>query len=180
MPKENILFGLSMYVTRSSSANRRVCRLLSGSPLALIVMLVGMCLPATAQVAPAITGISPTTVSAGGPNFTLTVTGSGFLTNSVVQIKGSNRPAVYKSTLQLTATIFASDIVTPGTLQVAVFNPFGTGGGLTSNSVPLTVSSLSSPVRISASPEFTAQAADRVSMTLVGTNFRPGATVVIS
>ena len=174
------MFGLSMYVTRSSSAHRRLCRLLSRSPLALIVMLVGMCLPATAQVAPAITGISPTTVSADGPNFTLTVTGSGFLTNSVVQINGSNRPTVYKSTLQLTATIFASDIVTPGTSQVVVFNPFGAGGGLTSKPVPLTVSRLSSPVLISASPEFMAQAADRVSLTLVGTNFRPGATVVIS
>src|SRR5208337_4923568 len=36
------------------------------------------------------------------------------------------------------------------------------------------------PVLISSSPEFTTQSANRVQMTLVGSNFRPGATVVIS
>jgi hypothetical protein len=110
----------------------------------------------------------------------LTLTGSGFLTNSVVQINGSNRPTAYVSGLKLTSTIFASDTVTPSTLLVTVFNPFAAGGGLTSNGLPLAVSSAPSPSLISASPGFTSQGADHVRMTLVGANFRPGATVVVS
>lgn len=74
----------------------------------------------------------------------------------------------------------ASDIATPSTLLVTVFNPFAVGGGLTSNAVPLTVSTAPSPTLISVSPDFTAQGADHVSMTLVGANFRPGATVILS
>jgi hypothetical protein len=146
----------------------------------LLVVVIGMYQAGSAQTTPVITSISPSSVAAGNPSFTLTITGSGFLTNSVVQINGSNRPTVYKSTLQLTATVFASDIATPATLPVTVFNPFATGGGLTSNAAPLTVSSAPSPSLISVSPEFTAQGADHVRMTLVGANFRPGATVVIS
>ncbi len=149
--------------------------------MVLLLVLMGMCLRAAAQPAPpTITSIAPSAVSAGGPSFTLTVTGSGFLTNSVVQINASNRPTVYKSTLQLTATILASDIATPATLQVTVFNPFAAGGGVTSNAVPLTVSAAPPPSLISVSPEFTMQGADHARMTLVGANFRPGATVVIS
>src|ERR1039458_422401 len=94
--------------------------------------------PGRAQNAPVVTGVSPASVAAGGPTFTVAVTGSGFLTNSVVQINGSNRPTTFKSSLQLTATIFASDIATPATLQITVFNPLAAGGGLTSNAVALT------------------------------------------
>ncbi|MBV9180813.1 MAG: IPT/TIG domain-containing protein, partial [Acidobacteria bacterium] len=127
---------------------------------------------------PVITGISPSSVTAGGLTFTLTVNGSGFLSNSTVQVNGSNRPTVFKSALQLTATIFSSDIATPMTLSVTVFT-VGIRGG-TSNAVPLPVTTGPAPVLTSVSPEFVAQGAVNVRMTLQGANFRPGATVVIS
>jgi hypothetical protein len=145
-----------------------------------IVFLMVTCQAGRAQTAPVIASISPPSVASGGLNFTLTVTGSGFLANSVVQINGSNRPTVYVSGLKLTATIFSSDIVTPSTLLVTVFNPFAAGGGLTSNGVQLAVSAAPSPSLISVSPGFTSQGGDHVRMTLIGANFRPGATVVIS
>lgn len=135
---------------------------------------------AIAQTAPSITGISPPSVTAGGPTFILTINGSGFQPNSVLQINGSNRPTVFKSALQLSGTVFASDIASPSTLQVTVFNPFAAGGGLTSNPVALAVGTAPAPVLISSSPEFSTQGANRARMTLVGSNFRLGATVVIS
>ena len=169
-----------MFVTTRGSMNCQSCPPPRGSTLFLLVALMGICQVGSAQTAPVITTINPASVAAGNPTFTLTVTGSGFTnTNSVVQINGSNRPTVYRSTLQLTATVFASDIATPATLQVTVANIFGTGV-LISNAVPLTVSIARSPSLISVSPEFTMQGADHVRMTLVGANFRPGATVVIS
>ncbi|MGB0043677.1 MAG: IPT/TIG domain-containing protein [Terriglobales bacterium] len=152
---------------------RTVCRLLLGYAL-----LLPLC--ATAQNTPSITGISPPSVTAGGPTFTLTVNGSGFQSNSVVQINGSNRPTIFKSALQLAATVFASDIASPTTLQVTVFNPFAAGGGLTSNPGALVVNTAPGPVLISSSPEFSTQGANRARMTMVGANFRPGATIVVS
>jgi hypothetical protein len=145
----------------------------------LLMALLGLCPRATAQ--PTITSVSPASVVAGGPSFTLTVTGSGYAVNSVVQINGSNRITTYKSALQLTATVLSSDIATPATLLVTVFiPPSPLGGGVTSNAVQLTASAAPAPSLISVSPEFTGQGADHMRMTLVGANFRPGATVVIS
>lgn len=169
-----------MNVTLGRSANCPSRCTPCGFLCLLLVALSAICPRLPAQTTPAIVGISPASVSAGNPSFTLTVTGSGFQANSVVQINGSNRPTVFKSALQLTATVFASDIATPSTLQVTVFNPFATGGGLTSNPAQLTVSTASSPSLISVSPGFTVQGADHLRMTLVGANFRPGATVVVS
>jgi hypothetical protein len=82
--------------------SRRTAR---GLSLALLVVVMGVCQAGSAQNAPVVTSVSPASVAAGGPTFTVTVTGSGFVTNSVVQINGSNRPTTFKSSLQLTATI---------------------------------------------------------------------------
>ena len=175
------MFSLSMYSTPMCIENRRLrSSALRLFPLCLLIFL-GLSTHASAQVAPTITSINPSVVTAGNPSFTLTVTGTGFVPTSVVQINAGNRTTTYISALQVTATIFASDIVTPGKSQITVFNPPGAGGaGLTSNAVQLTVNSAPSPTLVSASPQFAAQGVDRISMTLVGTNFRPGATVVIS
>ena len=167
--------------TVGGSTNRSLRRSQCRYWLVTLVAVVGLCSHAVAQTAPTITSISPTSALAGGPGFTLTVTGSGYLANSVVQVNGNNRSTVFVSALQLTATILASDIATPGVLQITVFNPFVTrGGGLTSNAVNFTATALPGPILTSVSPEFATRAADRVRMTLVGANFRPGATVVIS
>ncbi len=144
------------------------------------MLLLTASVPVDGQTVPAITSINPAAVAAGTPTFTLTVTGSGFLNNSVVQINGSNRPTIFNSALQLTATIFATDVATPASSSIDVFNPFAAGGGATSNLVTLSVSAQPPPSLTSSAPGTVAQAASRIQMTLVGANFRPGATVVIS
>ena len=63
--------------------SRRTAR---GLSLALLVVVMGVCQAGSAQNAPVVTSVSPASVAAGGPTFTVTVTGSGFVTNSVVQI----------------------------------------------------------------------------------------------
>jgi IPT/TIG domain len=143
-------------------------------------MWLGMCLATSAQSTPTITSLNPSSVAAGGASFILTVTGSNFLSTSMVQVNGSARTTTYKSSLQLTALISASDIATPAALQITVLNPFSARGGLTSNAAPLIVSSAPGPSLSGVSPGFIGQGADHVRMTLVGANFRPGATVVIS
>src|SRR5215467_4995367 len=73
----------------------------------------------------------PTSVAPGGPSFTLTVNGTGFVASSVVNWNGSPRATTFVSSKQLTATILAADIATPNTGSVTVVSP-GPGGG-TSN-----------------------------------------------
>ena len=72
---------------------------------------------------PTITLHSPTTVTAGGPEFTLLINGTGFLTNSVVRWNGQDRPTTYVSATELQAQIPAADIGVAGTAQVTVFTP---------------------------------------------------------
>jgi C1A family cysteine protease len=92
---------------------------------------------------PSLTSISPSSATAGGPAFTLTVTGSNFISTSKVRWNGADRPTTYVSTTQLTAAILISDIATAGSAQVTVFNP--TPGGGTSNALTFTINLASSP-----------------------------------
>jgi len=95
---------------------------------------------------PTLTSISPTSATAGGAGFTLTVNGSNFISSSVVKWGGSNRTTTYVRSTQLTAAISASDIATAGTVQVTVFNP--SPGGGTSTSLTFTIAA-SQPLAIS-------------------------------
>jgi len=140
---------------------------------ALVVLLAAMSLPAAAQT---ITSLNPSTVTAGGPGFTLTVTGSGFAAGDTVLLNSSARPSTFVTPLQMTATVFASDIAAPASLNISVTN----GGGTVSPSATLFVVAVPSPTLVSVSPALATQGAQQISLTLVGTNFRPGATVVIS
>lgn len=70
----------------------------------------------------------PTAVSPGGPGFTLTVNGTGFVSGSVVNWNGSPRPTTFVSRAQVTAEIPDTDIATPQTGWVTVVNPAPGGG----------------------------------------------------
>ena len=58
---------------------------------------------------PTIASLAPSSGTAGGSAFSLTVTGANFVSGSVVQ-GGSNRITTYVSATQLTASITASDL----------------------------------------------------------------------
>ncbi|HKZ78604.1 MAG TPA: IPT/TIG domain-containing protein, partial [Pyrinomonadaceae bacterium] len=87
--------------------------------------------------APTVSSLSPSTVSVGGPAFTLAVNGSNLVSESVVKVNGSDRPTSFVSSTQLTAELTAADIQTVGTLPVTVFTP-APGGG-TSSAVSLAI-----------------------------------------
>jgi hypothetical protein len=78
----------------------------------------------------------PTTVTPGGPAFTLTANGTGFVQGSVVNWDGSPRTTTYVSGTQLTATILSSDIASSGTASVTVANP---SSSAVSNTIFLTI-----------------------------------------
>ncbi len=86
---------------------------------------------------PTVTGLTPATVIAGGPSFTLRVGGAGFASSSVVRWNGQDRPTTFVSDAQLSAEIPGTDIAAAGRAALTVFTP-EPGGGL-SGSVPLDV-----------------------------------------
>jgi len=91
----------------------------------------------TGTVTPTISSISPTSATAGGAAFTLTVNGTNFVNGATVNFgtNGALTPSSITST-QIQVTVPATDIASAGTKAVTV-----TSGGATSNSVNFTVNS---------------------------------------
>ncbi|HEY3706015.1 MAG TPA: IPT/TIG domain-containing protein, partial [Terracidiphilus sp.] len=86
---------------------------------------------------PAITSISPDTALQSAAAFTLTVTGSGFISTSTVQWGGAALVTTYASATTLKAGVPASALASVGTAKVTVVNP-APGGG-TSNSASFAI-----------------------------------------
>src|SRR5262249_19545361 len=86
---------------------------------------------------PSLTSISPASTTVGSSGFTLTVTGSNFVSGSVVRVNGASRTTTFVSSTQLTAAIPASDLAVAALLSLSVFTP--TPGGGTSAAVTFTV-----------------------------------------
>ncbi len=100
-------------------------------------------------VMPAVSQLVPNTANSGDPQFTLTVNGSNFATNAAINWNGTKQTTTRVTGSQLTATIPATAIATPGTVPVTVTNPgtpgsggiYGSGGtaSATSNTMNFTV-----------------------------------------
>ncbi len=86
---------------------------------------------------PVVSSISPSTVTAGNPAFTLTVNGSNFVSGSKIKWNGIVRNTVYISPTKLTTLISATDIANVGSASIMVFNAAPGGGN--SNSKPLSI-----------------------------------------
>lgn len=96
--------------------------------------------------APSISALSPSAVVAGVNAFTLTVTGTNFLSLSTIQWNGTQLPTEYVSSSELQAQVTASDVSTAGSASVSVLTP-NPGGG-TSTTLPFTIVSSSNPVPV--------------------------------
>jgi hypothetical protein len=92
---------------------------------------------------PVLTTISPSTVTTGSSDFTLTVNGSSFDLNAVVQVNGSARQTRFVNLLQLTATILASDLAGSQPLNITVFNPAPSNAASASLPLTLTITPIS-------------------------------------
>ncbi len=67
--------------------------------------------------------LSPADANAGGGDFTLTASGAGFVEKTVIQWNGKSRTTTFVNSSQLTATISASDIASPGRVFVNTLSP---------------------------------------------------------
>jgi uncharacterized protein (TIGR03437 family) len=83
----------------------------------------------------AVTSLAPSSATAGRAGFTLTVTGTGFLSGATVQWNGAPLATTFSSATQLTAAVPASLIATAGSASITVSNP----GGMASKAVSFTI-----------------------------------------
>jgi hypothetical protein len=100
--------------------------------------------PAVAGTVPAIAALSPSSMTAGSSAFTLTVNGTNFGSQAVVNWNGAARATTFVSGNQLAAAIPAADIATAGSAAVTVTNPgtpgtgmYGSGGTMAETSRPM-------------------------------------------
>ena len=77
---------------------------------------------------PTLISISPSSATHGGAAFTLTATGTNYVSNSVIEWNGVKLITKYVGSTTLTATVPAADIKTAGTASVTVVNPAPGGG----------------------------------------------------
>ncbi len=91
----------------------------------------------------------PASAAPGGARFILTLNGTGFTQNSVVNWNGSPRVTTFANRTQLTALILSTDIATPTTASITVSS--ASQGGSTSNVVFLPVREPSASVSLNAS-----------------------------
>jgi WD40-like Beta Propeller Repeat len=93
----------------------------------------------TPPVTPTITALAPASATLLGGAFTLTVTGTNFLRDSVVDWNGAARATSFQSATVLKAQILATDLTLPGTVQITVLNTSSNGAGAFSEPFPFTI-----------------------------------------
>lgn len=84
----------------------------------------------TGSVMPAIANLSPTSTTAGAAAFMLTVNGSNFAKNAVVNWNSSGQTTTVVSGGQLTIAVPATAVANAGTVKISVTNPATTGSGM--------------------------------------------------
>jgi hypothetical protein len=122
---------------------------------------------------PVLSAVAPTSATAGGPAFNLTVSGANFLTSSQVLWNGLYRATTFANSNQLSAAIPASDLAAAGTAHVTVATP-APGGG-TSAAKPFTINPVVAsnpvPTLASISPNNAKAGRPAFTLTVSGTNF---------
>lgn len=129
--------------------------------------------------APALTSISPGTVATGAAA-TISLVGTGFISNSSVLWNGSPRTTTYASSTVLRVALTATDLATAGTGQITVSNP-APGGGTTSAQ---TLNVVNPPSIGSVNPgtiqETSSSSTTPTPITISGSNFATDATATLN
>src|SRR5581483_1689078 len=149
--------------------------------LALSLLAVAVLpMAAHAQGTPTLTSISPTSAPAGSGSTTVTLQGSNFESNSVVNVNASPRSTTFVSPTQLTITLTPSDLANTNSYTLTVTNP-GTGGGTsTAQTFLVTSGTTSMPTISSISPSSAVQGGAAFTLTVNGNNFTPNSVVNVN
>jgi len=140
----------------------------AGTPQAVSLMGTGI------NPVPAITALSPSSVTALAAAQTLTINGTNFLSTSTATYNGVSHAVTFVSATQLKITMSTTDQATAGAFAVVVSNPSPGGGG--STSVKFTVNNRV-PAMTTLSPASATTGAAAQTLTINGANFLSRSTV---
>jgi IPT/TIG domain len=149
--------------------------------LAGLAVLVAGCSSNTPpfNATPAITGLFPSNITAGSQNFTLFITGNGFIANSkgvsFAYWNGLPRSTAFNiNTGQLAVSILASDVASIGLAQVTVVNPPPGGGTSSASTFTIVSTQPNGPVISSFSPSSASLNGQAFTLNVTGSNFAAG------
>lgn len=144
--------------------------------LSLLLSMLSACgggSSAPSVTAPQITAISPSTITAGGTSFTLTVTGQHFSPQSSVRWNTDSLTTHYVSAGELTAQVYYNRIVSPGVAKITVVT---LPGDISSNAVNLTIANPTATLD-SVSPESITVGGASFTLNVYGSGFTPETVV---
>jgi len=127
---------------------------------------------------PVATSLNPTSVAAGGGQFTLTVTGSNFVNGATVNWNGSPLVTTFGGATSLTATVPGGNVASAGAANITVTNP-APGGGTSSPALVFTIDVQPNPIpsASSISPDNALAGAAQFVLSVSGSNFVAGSVV---
>ncbi len=124
---------------------------------------------------PVLALLDPSTASAGGAGFTLTLLGSGFAAGMTAMWGGTALPTAVVDSGKLTATVAPAQLAPAGTVAVSVST--GAPGNFTSNSLPFIVSA-GSPAITGLSPAAGMACSTSLPLVVQGSNFAADSQVL--
>jgi trimeric autotransporter adhesin len=127
---------------------------------------------------PTIATVTPTAALAGTTSPVITVTGTGFVPTTVIQVNGNNRTTTYTSATQVGVTLTAADVSATGSLSLTAVNP--SPGGGTSTAATLTVNNPAPGTGKLSSTVVLTNATAPVTLTVTGTNYVSNSTVLLN
>jgi PKD repeat protein len=133
--------------------------------------------PSTSNPVPKITSLTPSSVTVGSPDLILSISGSNFLSSSVIRWNGMDRTTTYQDSTTLTALILSSYLINQGTSTVTVYNPSPGGGTSNAISFSITESQGDSPRISSISPSSVVAGGQGFTLTIQGEKFTAGSIV---
>jgi len=135
--------------------------------------------PPAAVPPPSVASLAPANATANGPQFTLTVNGSNFLSGATILWNGTALTTTLVSGSQVTAPVPAANLTAAGTFQVTVSNPAQSGAPAVSNAVSFTVNN-AVPQVTGLSPAGAIAGGVSYTLTVNGANFAAGAIVQVN
>jgi outer membrane protein assembly factor BamB len=130
------------------------------------------------QTAPTIVSLAPSTLSAGGADFQLTITGTNYAPTAKVLWNGIAIPTTFDSATQLTAQVTAAQIAVVASVAVTVLNDAAAGG--TSNVGTFTVTNMPPAPSLSSITPSSFPALSTGVLTLTGKGFTTSTLVLIN
>ena len=168
---------LQASVTAAALATGRTANVTVHNPAPTLADSAPASLPITTPL-PTLSVLTPASVVS-GQAATITLTGTGFVSNSNALWNGSVRPTTYVSATSLKIALTAADLQSGGTGQITISNP--TPGGGTSGAQTLTI--VTPPTIASLSPtsvQVSSSNTSTTTLTINGSNFANNAFATLN